>query len=92
LRASARRKLFLPTSMQARGDRVRVHLLDLSCTGAQVHHAEPPPVGTLVSLDCGSCARLARVIRSSGTRFGVQFVMPLSSFEIESVLNLRALA
>ncbi len=90
LRAAPRRKLFLPTRMRAGGEWLRVHLLDLSSTGAQVHHSKPPQAGRLVQLECGSVTRSARVVRCEGERFGIQFTMPLTDAQVEAVVAGRS--
>ncbi len=86
-RAKPRRKLFLPSAMRIGTQAFRVHLLDLSETGAQVHHPAPPPIGTTVLLDCGSERRFARVVRRDGARFGVQFTVPLSDAQVEAAVS-----
>ncbi len=89
MRGAPRRKLFLPTMMRLDGEPVRVHLLDLSCSGAQVHRAAPPAVGTTIQIDCGGQLRSARVVRRQGDRFGVQFLIPLSEAQVEAAVTRR---
>ena len=87
LRAEPRHKLFEPTTMQCGAQRLRVHLLDVSATGALVHHAAPPPIGALVLIDCCGARRSARVMRAEGSRFGVQFTIPLTGGQIASLVE-----
>ncbi|HEU0043205.1 PilZ domain-containing protein [Sphingomonas sp.] len=87
-RARARRKLFQPAQLDAAGGTRRMHLLDLSETGALANSPEPPPSGSFVSLICGDLRRSARVVWVEGRRFGLAFVMPLSANEVQGVLQL----
>jgi hypothetical protein len=59
-------------------ERARVHILDLSATGALVHHPEPPATGVLAWIDCAGAARPAKVIRRDGDRLGLQLLVPHS--------------
>lgn len=86
LRAKPRLKIFHPTEMRLRTDRVRVHLLDLSATGALVHCAAPPPLGTMVEIECGGTQRKARVVRSEGPKFGIQFFVALTDDELRATI------
>lgn len=88
-RVAPRRKLFLPTEMRVGGKAERVHLLDLSRSGAQVHHAAPPAIGAIIQIDCGGQLRSAHVVRRQGARFGVQFVIPLSEAQVEAAIARR---
>jgi hypothetical protein len=88
-RAKPRHKLFLPTAMLVGAERVRVHLLDLSASGAQVHFTNPPRLGTLVQIECAGALRMARVARCDGERFGIQFLTPLKNIEIEQATSQR---
>lgn len=87
LRATPRFKLFQPTEMRVGPERVRVHLLDLSATGAMVHHTEPPAIGAVIQLDCAGATRLARVMRWEGKRFGVQFLAPLTEAQVAAAVD-----
>ena len=88
-RAKPRHKLFLPTTMLVGAEKFRVHLLDLSASGAQVHFTIPPPLGALVQIECAGALRMARVARRDGERFGIQFLTPLRNIEIEQVTSQR---
>ncbi|MDB5696304.1 MAG: pilZ domain protein [Sphingomonas bacterium] len=85
-RARPRRKLFQPAELDVGGGRRRVHVLDLSETGAQVNGVNPPALGSFVSLCVGEVRRAARVAWVRGQRFGVTFVMPLTANEVGAVL------
>lgn len=86
LRARPRRKIFYPTQMRIGLWNARVHLLDLSASGALVHCATPIAMGTLIRIECAGMARSARVVWSEGERFGVQFFAPLSDAQVDAAL------
>jgi hypothetical protein len=65
---------------------VRVHLLDLSATGALIHHAAPPAVGATVRLECAGRMRMAHVMWVNGSRFGIAFALPLSEHQLDHAL------
>jgi len=85
-RARPRFKLFQPTTMTVGKDLVRVHVLDLSATGALLHHATPPEAGSTVRLECVGSLRPARVVWVKGTRFGISFTLPLSEVQVTEAL------
>ena len=89
-RARPRRKLFQPCELDVAGASRRVHLLDLSETGAQVNGTSPPAAGSLVTLDCSGWRRSARVAWVRGQRFGVTFVAPLTPTQLEELLAIGA--
>lgn len=66
-----RHKVFLPAEMTVAGTTSRVHLLNLSQTGALIHAEAPPPVGTTIRLLCGQTGWVARVVWSADKRLGV---------------------
>ena len=90
-RAQHRFKLFQPTTMvvgaSVGSSLLRVHLLDLSATGALVHHAAPPTVGATVRLECAGRMRMAHVVWISGSRFGVAFALPLNEHQLDHALT-----
>ena len=65
---------------------VRVHLLDLSCTGALVYAENAPPAGTIVRLACPVSLGAARVVWSRGKRFGVAFAAPLRPDALDALI------
>ncbi len=79
-------KLFQPATMVIDGRLTRVHLLDLSASGALIHHAAPPPAGIVVKLECAGRMRMARIVWSQGTRFGISFALPLSDHQVTDAL------
>ena len=87
-RARPRRKLFQPAELDMAGGRGRVHLLDLSETGAKLNAVRAPLQGSFVSLSCGELRRSARVAWVNGRRVGITFLMPLTTREVEAVLAL----
>lgn len=87
MRAAPRTKLFQPTEMTAGAEAKRAHLLDVSTGGAQVHAAEPPPLGSTVRIMCGGDARLGRVVWRHGRRFGAVFLTPLSDAQVSALLD-----
>ena len=89
-RATPRLKVFEPTAMHDHGgEAVKVHLLDLSATGALVHAAVAPPSGARVQIDCGGAMRTARVVWANGQRFGVAFTMPMTERQVEETVAHR---
>jgi hypothetical protein len=87
MRSKPRLKVFQPTEMHFERERVRVHLLDLSATGALVHHPSPPPNGAMVQIKCAGMMRAARVMHQDGTRFGVQFLAPLTDEQVSAAVT-----
>ena len=87
-RARPRRKLFQPAELDTAAGRGRVHLIDLSETGAQLNGAATPAEGSFVTLVCGALQRSARVAWVRGTRFGIRFVLPLTTAQVAGVLAL----
>lgn len=90
LRVRPRRKSFQPAELDTAAGPLRVHVLDLSETGALIDAARPPALDSFVTLICGSLRRSARVAWVNGTRLGVRFVMPLSAAQVDDVLALGA--
>ena len=72
-RAYARVPTALPASLMVGGERHSVQLLDVSAGGAKLKCAASIPVGTAVTLDCGSLARGAVVRWQNGGLLGVMF-------------------
>jgi hypothetical protein len=87
LRGQPRRKIFQPVDMQAAGQAVRAHLLDLSASGALVHSTTPPAPGTPLRLTIGGAVRTARVVWRDGVRFGIAFALPLDAADVARVLG-----
>lgn len=89
-RVAPRAKIFQPAEL-VRGDphgpSERVHLLNLSTSGALVYGRSAIEAGARVHLTCGFSFGAARVTWSNGQRFGVQFDVPLSELQIAAVLH-----
>jgi hypothetical protein len=84
-----RLKIFQPAEMRVGLARTRVHLLDISATGALLHCVSPPTVGALVEIRCVDMTLIARVARHGGTRLGVHFVSPLSEAQRDHLVAVR---
>lgn len=88
-RLSPRSKLFQPAEMRGRKGDVRVHVLNLSTSGALVYGDATPEPGEQVRLTCGMPLGTGRVAWVSGRRFGVQFLRPLPHAAVEQVLRIQ---
>lgn len=88
-RQAPRAKLFQPAEMRARGGDVRVHVLNLSTSGALVYGDGTPVPGEQVRLTCGISLGMCRVAWVSGRRFGVEFLKPLPQVMVEQVLRIQ---
>jgi hypothetical protein len=72
-RIAYRHKTFQPTMMRTPAGSFRVHLINVSATGALVHVGDPPARGTRIAIDLGTNYADAHVIWTNGARFGVAF-------------------
>jgi hypothetical protein len=77
----------LPAFVQANGGRHSVHLLDVSAGGAKLKCAVAIPVGTGVTLDCGTLARSAVVRWQNGELVGVCFDSELDEREVSALAD-----
>ena len=78
-RIAKRYKVFEATRMQAAAGERRVHLINISETGALVHGTPPAPdLATVVRLDVAGDDVPARVMWAAGDRFGVMFLARLT--------------
>ncbi len=75
---AARHKVFLPAELTGADGAVRVHLLNLSSTGALIHAEVPPIPGMTVRMRCGGATWSARVMWTQGKRFGIMNQTPLT--------------
>jgi hypothetical protein len=80
-------KLFQPTEMIVSGQASRVHILNISISGALVHSAQPVALASLVELQCGSHLRAARVAWVNGLRAGVAFSIPFNDDNIRQIIR-----
>lgn len=87
LRATPRYKLFKPTELVVGGLKKRVHMLNLSSGGALIHGGDAPAPGTRVRLRCGPDQLSAKVAWTSGSRFGLTFMVPLSNDQLSLALD-----
>lgn len=86
-RDSRRLKVFQPAALASAsgGDPLRIHLLDLSSTGALAHADAPPPTTACVTITCGAMEVGATVVWTSGRRFGLRFAAPVCDRLIETL-------
>lgn len=81
----------LPAALQAGAVRHSVQLIDVSPGGAKLNCAVCVPVGTAVTLDCGSLACAAVVRWQNGGLMGLMFDSELNS-RVVSALTERSKA
>ena len=87
-RGAIRAKIFQPGVMHTISGPQRIHLLDVSASGALVYTAgEAPAVGAVVRLSAVAPLGPARVKWVSGKRFGVAFPTPLSADCVDQMLD-----
>lgn len=79
-----RAKIFHPATLSLNGAAARIHLLDVSETGA-LAHGTPPPRLASVEVSCAGLHRTARVRWCEGKRFGLQFDRPLLPSQLEAL-------
>ena len=85
-RLARRHKVFEPATMKSASGKYRVHLLDVSATGALMHLNDPPALGSMVTILLGSAPTAATVVWRRGTRFGVTFAKLLDACVINDLL------
>lgn len=89
-RAKSRVKIFQPAQMRSELGIDRVHLLNLSATGAMAHHqAEPPVLGSTVHIACAGLWRDARIVWVDGSRFGICFLSPLTDDQLRCTIDVQ---
>ncbi|USI72157.1 PilZ domain-containing protein [Sphingomonas morindae] len=81
-RERRRQLLLLSAEMDFLDGRRRVHLLNISQTGAKLDCDQVPVPGEPVTLRCGTLAVPGRAAWVDGNRFGVAFDKPIDSGEI----------
>ena len=86
-RRSRRFKIFEPAAMTCKPGEKRVHLLDVSTTGARADCENPPVAGELVSIRCGPLTSEARISWVRGSRFGLTFRHPIDDDLIARLVN-----
>ena len=85
-RIARRYKVFEATRMTSAAGESRVHLINLSLTGALVHAAQPPEPGAAITIELLESAVAGRVVWVVGERFGVAFASPLEDNALARVL------
>ncbi|KKC27837.1 PilZ domain-containing protein [Sphingomonas sp. SRS2] len=83
----SRTRVLLQASLLANGRPMRVHLLDLSGSGALGHGDDPPQPGEIVWLVCKGSEILARTAWVRGNRFGLAFDTALPSAKLGPLLS-----
>ena len=82
-----RHKVFLPAEMVGPTGAVRVHLLNLSTTGALAYGEPVPGPGAVVQMRCGDKAWLARIVWAQDKRFGIVHVVPLATAAVAALVG-----
>lgn len=90
VRIAKRIKLFEPALVRYQHAVERIHLLDLSCTGALAHGANPPTVGTIIRIECKTLSIAARTAWVRGPKYGVAFLTPLCSDDLNNLIAIAA--
>jgi hypothetical protein len=85
-RAEPRLKVFKLGVADAGGAPFKVHLLDVSASGARLHTGMAPDRGIQVTLTCSSISATGTVRWVDASRFGVRFDKPLVPSELATIL------
>ena len=86
-RAYPRVTVALPAFLQAEGERHAVQLLDLSPGGAKLDCTLSLPIGTAVTLDCGTLGRAAVVRWGGGGVVGLSFDSELDGRDVAALVE-----
>lgn len=90
-RRARRRKIFYPTTMKQAGGQqgaeARIHLLDVSASGARGAGPVAPAIGSLQQVALGEGERTARVMWADRGRFGLSFTVPFTEAQIAALLT-----
>ena len=86
-RAYPRVPVALPAFLQADGERHAVQILDLSPGGAKLDCPASLPVGTAVTLDCGTLRRSAVIRWQNAGVMGVSFDAELDPREASALID-----
>lgn len=86
-RQGSRTRVLLQASLLASGRPTRIHLLDLSSSGALGHAEAPPQPGEIVWVVCKGSEILARTAWVRGNRFGLAFDNALPSARLKPLLT-----
>ncbi|WP_162806742.1 PilZ domain-containing protein [Sphingosinicella terrae] len=88
LRRSRRLKVFQPAALAGPAGTIRIHLLDVSATGALAYAATAPPaVGDALQLECAGIVAAATVRWCKGNRFGLHFDAPLDAEALRRIAS-----
>lgn len=86
-RAERRFALFLPASLRTGAASTRVHLRNLSRSGALAEAPRPPAAGSRVTLSRAGLLLDADVMWSQGLRFGLRFATPIEAPDLLAELS-----
>lgn len=86
-RTAKRLKVFEPGLLHCADATARIHLLDLSCTGARLHGAMPHPPGAIVRIECRNLLITAQIAWVRGSKYGVTFLTPLRSSDVAALIE-----
>ena len=90
-RCSKRLKVFQPARLAGPDAEARIHLLDVSATGALAHAAETAPAaGAALYLECSGIRAAVTVRWSRGQRFGLHFDVPLDPDQLRRITKAGA--
>ena len=84
-RAHPRVPVALPAFLEAGGKRHHVQILDLSVGGAKLSCAAAVPVGTAVTLDCGTLGCVGSVRWQNGAVLGLCFERQLDARDVSDL-------
>ena len=88
-RAARRLKVFLPAMLTRGGVDLRVHLLDISSTGALLHATMAIPANEQIVLRWEGLTWSGTVMWSAGNRFGIAFAREIAEEQIAQVLGAK---
>ena len=83
----ARHKVFLPAEMIGATGTVRIHLLNLSVTGALAYAERTPRPDAVIQMRCGDATWLARVVWTQDKKFGLVHVVPLAPSAVAKLVS-----
>jgi hypothetical protein len=86
LRAEPRLKVYKLGRAQAGGMQFKVHLLDVSASGARLHAGRTPDQGMRITLDCSPVSATGTVRWVHASRFGIRFDTPLVPADLSAML------
>ena len=86
-RAYPRVPVALPAFLQANGERHAVQLVDVSAGGAKLSSSADLPVGTAVTLDCGTLGRSAVIRWRSPGVLGLSFDSELDVQDVSALVE-----